>query len=127
MFRIQFHEWCEKYKISDREKDFISTFVMNYSAATSGHKPELVPKFMQMLNDTFPEYTVSIAPEELNYNEFDKIMHEMVKVDFDSAELLFSFYVQGLGAPLAKYLLSTGETETSKHYYNLILSKPREE
>lgn len=47
-------------------------------------------------------------------------MKRVLKIHFDTAELLYSFYLQKLCAPLAEYILSTGESEPARIYYGLI-------
>lgn len=120
---LQFYEWCEKYNIKDRHKDFISSFMMNYSAALHNNKPELKGRFLQMQNEIFPEYPVLIEPEKLDYQEFDKIVHNVLGNDINSAELLYSFHEQELCAPLADKLLASGTTENAHKYHKLTIQK----
>ncbi|QYK69622.1 hypothetical protein [Paenibacillus sp. S02] len=115
-----FMRWCEYYELSDRETDFVSFFMMNFSAARSGNQPKLREQFVEIQKKTFPEYPFDITPEELDYSKFEGLMKQVLKFHFDTAELLYSFYLQKLCAPLAEYILSTGESEPARIYYKLI-------
>ncbi|ALP37302.1 hypothetical protein ASL14_14980 [Paenibacillus sp. IHB B 3084] len=117
---LMFMRWCEYYELSDRETDFISFFMMNFSAARSGNQPKLREQFIDIQKKTFPEYPFDITPEELDYPKFEGLMRQVLKIHFDTAELLYSFYLQKLCAPLAEYILSTGESEPARIYYKLI-------
>ncbi|WP_025684159.1 hypothetical protein [Paenibacillus maysiensis] len=117
---LMFMRWCEYYELSDRETDFISFFMMNFSAARSGNQPKLREQFIDIQKKTFPEYPFDITPEELDYPKFEALMKQVLKIHFDTAELLYSFYLQKLCAPLAEYILSTGESEPARIYYKLI-------
>ncbi|MGM1021311.1 MAG: hypothetical protein ACQEXV_12340 [Bacillota bacterium] len=117
---LMFMRWCEYYELSDRETDFISFFMMNFSAARSGNQPKLREQFIEIQKKTFPEYPFEITPEELDYPKFEGLMKQVLKIHFDTAELLYSFYLQKLCAPLAEYILSTGESEPARIYYKLI-------
>ncbi|TKH45534.1 hypothetical protein C1I60_03460 [Paenibacillus terrae] len=117
---LMFMRWCEYYKLSDRETDFISFFMMNFSAARTGNQPKIREQFIEIQKKTFPEYPFDITPEELDYPKFDGLMKRVLKIHFDTAELLYSFYLQKLCAPLAEYILSTGESEPARIYYELI-------
>jgi hypothetical protein len=115
-----FMRWCEYYELSDRETDFVSFFMMNFSAARSGNQPKLREQFVEIQKKTFPEYPFDITQEELDYSKFEGLMKQVLKIHFDTAELLYSFYLQKLCAPLAEYILSTGESEPARIYYKLI-------
>lgn len=115
-----FMRWCEYYELSDRETDFVSFFMMNFSAARSGNQLKLREQFVEIQKKTFPEYPFDITPEELDYSKFEGLMKQVLKIHFDTAELLYSFYLQKLCAPLAEYILSTGESEPARIYYKLI-------
>ncbi|QDY84387.1 hypothetical protein FQU75_13925 [Paenibacillus polymyxa] len=117
---LMFMRWCEYYGLSDRETDFVSFFMMNFSAARSGNQPKLKEQFVEIQKQTFPEYPFDISPEELDYNKFEELMKRVLHIHFDTAELLYSFYLQKLCAPLAEYILSTGVAESARIYYELI-------
>lgn len=50
---LMFMRWCEYYKLSDRETDFISFFMMNFSAARSGNQPKIREQFIEIQKKPF--------------------------------------------------------------------------
>lgn len=58
---LMFMRWCEYYGLSDRETDFVSFFMMNFSAARSGNQPKLKDQFVEIQKKPFQNTPLILA------------------------------------------------------------------
>ncbi|MBK3494709.1 hypothetical protein JFL43_07525 [Viridibacillus sp. YIM B01967] len=102
---VTFSSWSESNDLTDRQQEFITTFMTFFSTVKYGG--EKYEGMIDKLKQDFPEYSFELSANDLTYNDFDLIMNTVVGPNVNSTEILPIFIEQKLCKPLALEILKS--------------------
>lgn len=98
-------EWLKENQLTDKEIDFVLTFIPALS--TLSVDKTKAPHVLNMLNSHFPAFLISENVDYLLFENLDSLLQEYLKAKISTEELLKRMSEQGICKPVSDSILAT--------------------
>lgn len=100
-------EWLKEQQLTDKEIDFVLTFIPGLSVLLVDKSKAL--NIFKMLKEQFPDFSISENDDYLQFKTLDFMFQNNFKKTFLTEELLKRMSEQGICKPVSDFILISKE------------------